>query len=320
MLESSLHVSALSVGEWPVHLQVLPLVLLLLPAAATDGTNSQRNTSAAAVATGATIARTVVVCERQLAAQCGDVDAFAEPVGGCRGADNSVLPMPPSAMTLFPGTEPAELALISRSLRFGRILWCLARRASTAKVLEFFAGTGGGSTLLLAHGLEHHLGVLYSFEREASLVSHGLQVLLSQGLRAEAVSASGSLLHEPGAWLLHGEPMDADGVGGPLRTLCDELGPIDLVVLDPQGTDLASEWPVVEAVCKPRLVAIHNTNVPRHAGWIRNHLLAKGSWHELLSGWHPSVWEYGEQERWWSVLWRAGGGRPGLGIPRATSA
>mmetsp|Transcript_2926 Transcript_2926/g.5745 ORF Transcript_2926/g.5745 Transcript_2926/m.5745 type:complete len:95 (+) Transcript_2926:3-287(+) len=60
---------------------------------------------------------------------------------------------------------------------------------------------------------------------------------------------------------------------------------MDLVIWDPQDTALggAFEWLAVEQACRPRYVALHNTNLPDHAGWLRQRLGLQG-WVEVASG------------------------------------
>ncbi|CAE8605566.1 unnamed protein product, partial [Polarella glacialis] len=83
-----------------------------------------------------------------------------------------------------------------------------------------------------------------------------------------------------------------------------------LVLLDPDmempPEDFARDWKTIEA-SRPRLVAIYNTNLPGGAGWVRNRLLALGSYVEVVSG-HNDGGE-GEPEellqiRAWCLLMR----------------
>merc|ERR1711924_259230 len=57
----------------------------------------------------------------------------------------------------------------------------------------------------------------------------------------------------------------------------------DLVVLDPTSA-IVREWLIIEEACQPSMVAIFNTNLPNGAGWIREKLLLRGDWAEVLSG------------------------------------
>merc|ERR1712205_303105 len=101
----------------------------------------------------------------------------------------------------------------------------------------------------------------------------------------------------------HGEPLwkTTDGVAPTfMQSLCGQLGSIDLAMLDPQGTELGPEWQVLDKFCRPRVVAIHNANLPEHAGWLRPHLLESGAWIEVLNGSHPSLWERGVRS--WTLL------------------
>mmetsp|Transcript_98219 Transcript_98219/g.173981 ORF Transcript_98219/g.173981 Transcript_98219/m.173981 type:complete len:362 (-) Transcript_98219:73-1158(-) len=68
----------------------------------------------------------------------------------------------------------------------------------------------------------------------------------------------------------------------PLEALCRALRP-RLVVLDPTSA-IVREWLVIEAACKPDIVFIFNTNLPNGAGWIREKLMLRGDWAEVLTG------------------------------------
>jgi len=270
------------------------------------------------------LAQGLELCQRRVAARCRRVNRFIEPqeAGWCSWNPQG----PPPGLSLFPNTNPGELGMVSRSLRLGRLLWCLASSPWSRAAVELFAGTGGGSTTLLAHGLATHGGALYSFEREKSLVVHAQNVLRSWELDANVVStndASSVSGMGPGAWLLWGEPLPLAEVatGGPIRALCtsaaaaSSIGGVDMVVLDPHESELYAEWEVIERVCNPRFVVVHNSNLPKHAGWVRHHLLqlrsreedqddTSSSWHELLNGSHPSIWDDAPGKREWSLLWR----------------
>eukprot|EP00928_Gymnodinium_smaydae_P031526 TRINITY_DN23113_c0_g1_i1.p1 TRINITY_DN23113_c0_g1~~TRINITY_DN23113_c0_g1_i1.p1 ORF type:complete len:698 (-),score=84.37 TRINITY_DN23113_c0_g1_i1:61-1854(-) len=106
-----------------------------------------------------------------------------------------------------------------------------------------------------------------------------------------------------------------------IRLLCDALRAktgrgFDLVFLDTSfGSSLALEWPVVESACSPRWVVIHNTNLPDHAGWVKDHLLMDPRWTEVWGGsledmrgivspWQPAAGPF--RFRRWSVLHKVG--------------
>ena len=67
--------------------------------------------------------------------------------------------------------------------------------------------------------------------------------------------------------------------------LCTSGPPFDFLLVDPTaGADLEWEWFAIDSFCNVSVVAIFNTNIPRHAGgWIRSELLLRG-WHELATG------------------------------------
>merc|ERR1712014_255315 len=68
----------------------------------------------------------------------------------------------------------------------------------------------------------------------------------------------------------------------PLEALCRALRP-RLVVLDPTSA-IVREWLVIEESCQPDIVFIFNTNLPNGAGWIREKLMLRGDWAEVLTG------------------------------------
>ncbi|CAK8987334.1 unnamed protein product [Durusdinium trenchii] len=210
------------------------------------------------------------VCERRLARQCqGQNQVIESPGCGAEGPD-----MPPPAVSLFGGTEPGELGCIGRSTQFARALWCLARHAN--KAFELFTGIGGGSSLVLAVAtvvpLEH-----------------------AKGIPDSAAQSFGT----PGSWILQGDVFEHPSL---IEALCSTTDGMDLIMLDPP-TDLRNIWPVLETACRPKFLAIHNANLPGHAGWIPSYLKSSHStWYEIMNGSHPSIWEPGI--RTWSLMAR----------------
>ncbi|CAE7256712.1 unnamed protein product [Symbiodinium sp. CCMP2592] len=254
-------------------------------------------------------------CEHTLASKCGFQNTLLEAQGTCKPMDSD---MPPPAMSFFPGTEASELGCISRSCKFGRALWCLARGMNTA--IELFTGVGGGSTLLLAHALSgafhrrqghKRLSYFFTMERHLGNAYHAQNILESVGIPAQILSLArpeglnarmAALVKEtPGVWILHGDVFDNLGV---FDALCSStgIGSLDLVMLDPP-LDLRGLWPLLDRACKPKFLAVHNANLPGHAGWLPAHLRrTTGSWYEMMNGSHPSVWERGERS--WSLMGR----------------
>lgn len=243
---------------------------------------------------------------------CKGVNSFLEPSGTC--PETPAMDMPPPAMTAFPGTTPVELGQISRVLRFGRIIWCLARLPFVGVALEFFGGTGGAS-LLLAHSLSHvngDHGALFSFERDYYNGVHIVNLIRRQGLpEAHVMHANGFIpwsdLFPPssslrGSIVFVGEPLTPGATAPvPLHSLCTVLPQVDLVMVD-SPTTLEDEWIMIEEICRPLLVAIHNTNI--QGSWIRRRLLDSIEWFEVLNGSHavPSEWGIDLHEQSWSVF------------------
>ena len=192
------------------------------------------------------------------------------------------------------GTEASELGCISRSSQFGRALWCLARAVNSA--IELFTGVGGGSTLLLAHALAkaQRMGRQRSFftmERHLGNAYHAQNILESVGISTRILSLASpdgltngmaALLKEnPGVWILHGDLFENLGV---FNALCSRIGGLDMVMLDPP-VDLRGVWPLIETACKPKFLAVHNANLPGHAGWLPAHLLRTNDrWYEIMNG------------------------------------
>ncbi|CAE8602016.1 unnamed protein product [Polarella glacialis] len=321
--------AGLAIGGLWVHCFLLPSLLILT--VGEEVTGQLTHEDAPHRLRLSVVLRDAFVCERYLASQCSNVNAFEELAGSCQqgkvnASRQGKLPevppevlqgscFPPPSLSLFPDASPGQLGCISRSLQFGRLLWCLVRGSAVRSVLELFTGIGSGSTLLLAHGLlACGAGWLYSFERELQNVAHAKMVLQGEGLETvgvhlegysgvDSLAAADALVSRPGARLFHG---DLNKHLGLLHVLCKLTGGIDLVVLDPPF-DLKEAWPHVEAACKPRFVAIHNVNLPGHAGWIREHLLGHitGNWHEVASGSHPSHATWNDTAiRRWSLLAR----------------
>ncbi|CAK8987330.1 unnamed protein product [Durusdinium trenchii] len=244
------------------------------------------------------------VCERRLARQCqGQNQVIESPGCGAEGPD-----MPPPAVSLFGGTEPGELGCIGRSTQFARALWCLARHAN--KAFELFTGIGGGSSLVLAHALARRPapGRFFTVDRDQGNAWHATQVLKT----AKAVATVVPLEHAkgipdsaaqsfgtPGSWILQGDVFEHPSL---IEALCSTTDGMDLIMLDPP-TDLRNIWPVLETACRPKFLAIHNANLPGHAGWIPSYLKSSHStWYEIMNGSHPSIWEPGI--RTWSLMAR----------------
>merc|ERR1711924_22363 len=128
--------------------------------------------------------------------------------------------------------------------------------------LEFYTGTGGGSTLLVADAMARHLpSSFYSVERDPMNVGNALKVLRSIHIpatwRRMAARVNDTAM---GTLILHGEStnMSLSPAEQPLTRLCKSLqAPVDLIVLDAAG-EFAWEWQIIEPFCRPRSVAIHN--------------------------------------------------------------
>eukprot|EP00927_Polykrikos_kofoidii_P032481 TRINITY_DN27660_c0_g1_i1.p1 TRINITY_DN27660_c0_g1~~TRINITY_DN27660_c0_g1_i1.p1 ORF type:complete len:505 (+),score=61.02 TRINITY_DN27660_c0_g1_i1:91-1605(+) len=91
-----------------------------------------------------------------------------------------------------------------------------------------------------------------------------------------------------------------------LRAICDTVA-IDMAIVDPTWFHAYREWSIIEESCRPlRYVVLNNINLPGHAGWIREHLMTKPDWAEVLTGEDRSVPTPKEKfpVRRWSILAR----------------
>lgn len=103
------------------------------------------------------------------------------------------------------------------------------------------------------------------------------------------------VMHGDGVWIVHGQSFpDTQELTNltdflehrdrsPLRWICQRTGPLDLVFFDPV-VPAVHEWAVVQKYCRPKFVLINNVNLPVHAGWIHQHLLAMPEWYEIATG------------------------------------
>ena len=166
--------------------------------------------------------------------------------------------------------------------------------------IELFTGVGGGSTLLLAHalsGASHRRqgpkrgSYFFTMERHLGNAYHAQNILESVGIPTQILSLArpeglnsrmAALVKEnPGVWILHGDVFENLGV---FNALCSSIGSLDLVMLDPP-LDLRGVWPLLDTACKPKFLAVHNANLPGHAGWLPAHLRrTTGSWYEMMNG------------------------------------
>jgi len=187
----------------------------------------------------------------------------------------------------------------SRHSPLGHLVWCAAQRAATA--FDLFMGEGG-SALLLADSMRSRPGAqVVTFEHlEGEMFQRMLRNLAE--FNPEVVEISNTSLEELKAVLtssglkqlltvFHGSPYpeystddleDFDLEPSHLTVLCEALRP-DLIVID-APTAIVREWHVLELKCRPSTVLIFNTNLPGHNGWIRDQLLTRGDWAEVLTG------------------------------------
>eukprot|EP00928_Gymnodinium_smaydae_P075767 TRINITY_DN58785_c0_g1_i1.p1 TRINITY_DN58785_c0_g1~~TRINITY_DN58785_c0_g1_i1.p1 ORF type:complete len:361 (-),score=83.60 TRINITY_DN58785_c0_g1_i1:139-1176(-) len=203
-------------------------------------------------------------------------------------------------------TADATFYAFSAVQEHGRVVRCLAKQARVA--FDFFLGSGG-ALRLLAEGLQGRTGArAVSFEhtvppKALALLEHfGLHVARSphkpgalEALAAEEgpllTVVEGMALRLPPANFTDGRSLVVKRSGvsslalrrSPLVRICAAGLRPDLVVLDVQGP-VVHEWLAVEEYCRPRTVFIYNTNLPGHAGWVRDKLLMRGDWAEILTG------------------------------------
>jgi len=229
---------------------------------------------------------------------------------------------------------PSNGGMIGRSNLLGRVLWCLAQREDVHVALDLFMNTGGGSTRLIASGLEasrKKKGLLFGFELDSTSVDAAVGTYLAKWhpLRVTPDSLPSPDQLQP--WqrekltiiIVNGMPFPYEthmagmldfpwsseppvhipvDQAAPLEHFCNHAGPIDLAFFNPTFA-MVGEWQVLEKSCLPRIVVIENVNLPFHAGWIKQRLQDAG-WSVVLEG-HFLVEAFAEfARRDWVVLFR----------------
>lgn len=86
---------------------------------------------------------------------------------------------------------------------------------------------------------------------------------------------------------------ERSGISFKSSAAAEMVANVDFVFFDPPQessghewrnyTDGVAEWGLIEMHSRPRFVAVMNTGLPYHHGWIVNRLLSKG-WRELVAG------------------------------------
>lgn len=148
-----------------------------------------------------------------------------------------------------------------------------------------------------------------------------LKALAQRAAAAVRQTEAGSVA----ALLFEGEPYPDGGLSpterlyakahnSMLRSLCEAIS-VDLVFLDGFASD--AEFAVIQEVCRPlNWIVLNNVNLPGCAGWIREHLLTRPDWAEVLTG--RAVDRYAAGVRTW--IDEDSGGVPDVYRIRAWSA
>lgn len=91
-----------------------------------------------------------------------------------------------------------------------------------------------------------------------------------------------------------------------LDSVCQHRAPVDVVLIDTDRGGFEDEWPVVELVCKPRWIILHNTNLPDGPNWIQHRMESLGGWQVVVTGHYSldlDVWANDLRRiRSWSIL------------------
>jgi len=229
---------------------------------------------------------------------------------------------------------PRNGGMIGRSNLLGRVLWCLAQREDVHVAIDMFMNTGGGSTRLIASGLERSrkkAGLLFGFELDSTSVDAAVGTYLAEWHPVRTTPDSLPSPEQLQQWqrenltivIVNGMPFPYEthieskldfpwsseppvhlpvDRAVPLEYFCNHVGPIDLVFLNPTFA-VVGEWQTLEKSCMPRMVVIANVNLPFHAGWIKQRLQDAG-WSVVLEG-HYSVEVFATYARRdWVVLLR----------------
>lgn len=117
---------------------------------------------------------------------------------------------------------------------------------------------------------------------------------------------------KPKIWILEGkiDPFkDGKYNTNALDTFCQHRSPVDAVLIDSVVARVSDIWYVLEHVCKPHWLLLHNTNLPTGPGWLKHQLESLGGWRVVVKG-HYSLdlktWGRNDVRRIrsWSILQR----------------
>eukprot|EP00435_Cladocopium_sp_Y103_P069156 s28_g32.t2 len=233
---------------------------------------------------------------------------------------------------------PSSTGQLGRTLRLGRVLWCVASTVSVAA--DFYAHTGGSASLM-AHGMavkpgRSHQALLWTWEAQWNWALEATKNLQAAGADAvlvtppawEGAAAQQALLEEAKSGngqaavravvVAEAPPFPhatdrGDGTASEvlLQAPCmnGSGSGIEFVFIDPLEA-FVPEFSVLFQSCPGlKWIAVHNTNLREMAGWIPRFLANQSAWHLVLKGshlWRPvELARHVPRRREWQ-LWARG--------------
>ncbi|CAL1136240.1 unnamed protein product [Cladocopium goreaui] len=231
---------------------------------------------------------------------------------------------------------PSSTGQLGRTLRLGRVLWCVASTVSVAA--DFYAHTGGSASLM-AHGMavkpgRSHQALLWTWEAQRNWALEATKNLQAAGADAvlvtppawEGAAAQEALLEEAKSGngeaavravvVAEAPPFPhatdrGDGTASEvlLQAPCMNGSGIEFVFIDPLEA-FVPEFSVLFQSCPGlKWIAVHNTNLREMAGWIPRFLANQSAWHLVLKGshlWRPvELARHVPRRREWQ-LWARG--------------
>ncbi|CAE7188733.1 unnamed protein product, partial [Symbiodinium sp. CCMP2456] len=208
---------------------------------------------------------------------------------------------------------PSSVGQIGRTLRLGRVLWCIAAAGDVSVAADFYANEGGSASLL-AHGLSQHPAPvprrLWTFEVQADWAASTARSLQAAGADVSLVkpawsgsAAQEALLKEarggePRASVraivvaeapaFHHDASEEAASEALLQAPCMEKPGIQFAFIDPLEA-FVPEFSILFTSCPDlKWIAVHNTNLQQMTGWIPRFLANRTGWHLVLQGSH--VW------------------------------
>ncbi|CAJ1461226.1 unnamed protein product, partial [Effrenium voratum] len=211
---------------------------------------------------------------------------------------------------------PFSTGQLGRTLRLGRVLWCVAAAGNVNAAADFYAHTGG-SAALIAHGMAVTPGrtaraLLWTWEAQRDWAAAAARNLQAAGADSvlvtppawEGPAAQQALLNEARSGDPHAavravvvaeapafphamDRGDGQAHGLLLQAPCLDGG-IQFLFIDPLEAFVPEFSALFQSCPGLKWIAVHNTNLQDMAGWIPRFLANRTGWRRVLRGSH--VW------------------------------